>query len=193
LSPNEIDEAVQFRLRYGLRADEPWIVAVANAEAARPAIEEFGVPMMPFEVQALHARRTDRDVLGQIRAYGDLHPEQYAGAYMDQRQSMGFVVMFTGDLERHRATLMSLLPDNVILSLESARWSTQELDAFRARLESDLGWTGALGVRFLTTGRRITEDTVYLKYLGPEAVAPAIAAYYGNPPWLVVERDGPLP
>jgi hypothetical protein len=193
LSPDEIDEAVQFRRRYGLRADDAWILAVAQADEARAAIAEFGVPLMPFEVQALHARRTDRNVLRQIGEYGNLHPEQYAGAYMDQRQSMGFVVMFTGDLERHRTTLANLLPQGVNLDLESVRWSTRELDQFQAQVESDLGWTGPLGVRFLTAGRRVTEDTVYVKYLGPEAVAPAIADYYGNPPWLVVERDGPLP
>ena len=193
LSPDEIDEAVAFRRRYGLRADDAWILQVARADAARAGIEVFGVPLMPFEVQELHARRTDRDVLRQIAAYGTLHPEHYAGAYVDQRQSMGFVVMFTGDLDRHGATLANLLPEGVHLDMEPVRWSTQELDAFQAQVESDLGWADTLGVQYLTTGRRVTEDTVYVKYLGPEAAAPAIADYYGNPPWLVVERDGPLP
>lgn len=193
LSVDEIDEAVEFRRRYGLRADDGWILEVARAEAARAGIEEFGVPLMPFEVQVLRDRRTDRDVLRQIVEYGGLHPEQYAGAYVDQRQSMGFVVMFTGDLERHQTTLTNLLPEGVHLDLQPVRWSTSELDAFRAQIDSDLGWTGSLEAEFLTTGRRITEDTVYLQYLGSEAVAPAIADYYGNPPWLVVERDGPLP
>ena len=193
LSPEEVDAAVQFRRRYGLRADDAWTLAVARADAARAGIEEFGVPLMPFEVQALHARRTDQDVLRQIAEYGNLHPEHYAGAYVDQRRSMGFVVMFTADLERHGTTLANLLPEGVHLDLESVRWSTRELDAFRAQIESDLGWASSLGVRFLTTGRRVTEDAVYVKYLGPEAVALAIADHYGNPPWLVVERDGPLP
>ncbi len=193
LSPEDMDEAAQFRSRYGLRADDAWILAVARADAARAGIEEFGVPLMPFEIHALHARRTDRDVLRQIGEYGDIHSDQYAGAYVDQRQSMGFVVMFTGSLERHRTTLAGLLPEGVHLDPVLVRWSTRELDAFQAHVEADLGWTGPLGVRFLTAGRRITEDVVYVRYFGPEEAASSISDYYGNPPWLAVERDGPLP
>ena len=129
-SPEELDEAAQFRSGYGLRADNAWILAVARADAARAGIEEFGVPLMPFEIQALHARRTDRDVLRQIGEYGDIHLDQYAGAHVDQRQSMGFVVMFTGSLERHQTTLAGLLPEGVHLDLVLVRWSTRELDAF---------------------------------------------------------------
>jgi hypothetical protein len=192
-TPEELAEARAFRARYGLRADDPWLLVVAQADQARATIDEFGVPLMPFEVQTLHARRTDQDVLHQILDYGDLHPDQYAGAYMDQRVSMGFVVMFSGDLERHRRTLAGLLPETVRLDLRLVRWSTQELEAFKTQIEADLGWAGLLGVEYLTTGRRITEDVVYVRYSGPEAAAGAIAAYYANPPWLVVERDGPLP
>ena len=192
-TPDELDEARGFRARYGLRADDAWILAVAQADKALAAIDEFGVPLMPFEVQVLHARRTDRDVLRQIQDYGGLHPDQYAGAYVDQRMSMGFVVMFSQNVERHRKTLAGLLPESVHLEVQLVRWSQRDLEAFKAQVEADHGWAGLLGVQYLTVGRRITDDVVYVLYRGPVAAAAAIANYYGSPAWLVVRRDGPLP
>jgi len=193
LSPQAVEEATQFRKRYGLRSDEAWIEDVSREPSARVGVDEFGVPLMPFELAALHARRTDRDVLGQIRDYGSLHSGDYAGAYADERVSMGFVLMFKDNVEQHRTTLTNLLPTEIQLDVRDVEWSLVDLARFQKRVEADRTWTGALGVRYQTAGHRITEDFVYVLYLGPQEAGPWIKARYGNPTWLSVERSGPLP
>src|SRR5262245_38632549 len=95
------DEARLFRARYGLRDDEAWILAVANNPDADIGLDEFGVPLMPAELAELRSRRTDRDLLAQIKTYGTMFPESFAGVYVDQRASLAFIASFKDDSERH--------------------------------------------------------------------------------------------
>ena len=178
LSGQEIDEAARFRKRYGLRADDAWIVAVAQVGAARAGVEEFGVPLMPFEIGVLHARRTDRDALRQVQDYGDLHPEQYAGAYIDERHSMGFIVMFTGSLDRHRTTLANLLPESVRLEVVPVRWSSAELEDYLA--------TKAYVCQPL---RSFRDQIRYLGFYKDKAIQPAVAAIRHRRKSVVFSRD----
>jgi len=106
---------------------------------------------------------------------------------------MGFVVMFKANVERHASTLSNLLPTQVQLDVRDVEWSLVDLAGYQRRVESDLGWTGALGVRFLTAGHRITENFVYVLYLGPSEAGRLIETYFGSPTWLSAEQSGPLP
>lgn len=186
------DEARQFRIRYGLRADDCWIQAVAADPAAQEAVGEFGVPLMPSERFDLQNRHTDFDLVREIDAYGALFPNSYAGAYMDQRASQAFIAMFKDEAPRHQAALSNLLPQARI-EVRDVDWSTPDLNTFLKLVEAEQAWFATIGVQYLTADRSITEDFVSVDYLGPVAAEELIEAHFGNPTWLDVERQGPLP
>ena len=55
------------------------------------------------------------------------------------------------------------------------------------------GWLGGGRARSLGAETSWLENVVRLRFLGDEPEGERIAAYYGKPPWLSVERVGPLP
>ncbi len=191
-------EALAFRQRYGLRSDLSWIELVAEDPAAEAGIDEYGVPLTPAELAELQGRRnpldyTATELLTELREYGALFPASFAGAYLDQRVAIGFVVMFSRDVDRHRMALANLFPRVVHLDVQQVRWSLAELEGFEAQVGADLAWMPAGQATLLGAGRRATENFVYLQYLGPIDMGTNIARHYGSPSWLSVERAGPLP
>lgn len=189
----ELEDARQFRVRFGLRADESWIRAVAADPTAQQGLVDFGVPLMPFERSDLEERRTDVDLLTQINGYGSMFPDSYAGAYVDLRASQAFVASFKTDSDRHRIALANLLPVGARVDVRDVDWSTTELEAFVEIVTAEEAWFETIGVRFASAGRAITEDHVYVKFQGrPEAVR-LIEEHFGDPTWLVADRQGPLP
>jgi hypothetical protein len=186
------DEARLFRVQYGLRADECWIQAVAADPAAQPGIADFGVPLMPFEAAELRSRHTNVDLLREINGYGALFPASYAGAYVDARASEAFVASFKNEALRHRVALANLVPAAQIEVLD-VDWSTIELDRFVRAVEAERAWFQTIRVQYITADRGITDNFVSVDYLGPAAAAQVIEGHFGDPTWLVAERQGPLP
>lgn len=192
-SDAEIVEAVKFRKRYGLRADDVWVRSVAADPAAQAAVAEFGVPLMPSERLDLLSRRTDRDLFLQVVGYGSLFPEDYAGAYDDRARRGAIVASFSNRAERHRTALLHLLPEGAAVIVEEVEWSSKELEEFVRRVDADRAWFRTIDVVYLTSGRRSTENYIYVSYSGSEDAAAVIEAHYGSPSWLKAEREGPLP
>jgi hypothetical protein len=189
----DLEEARQFRVRYGLRADESWIRAVAADPAAQQGVVDYGVPLMPFELLDLESRRTDVDLLRQINDYGGLFPESFAGAYVDQRAAQAFVASFKDDAARHQVALADLLPPEVQVDVRDVDWSTRELNGFVKDVEAEKAWFATIGVIYQDAGRGITEDFVHVNFRGPAEGVQMIEAHFGDPSWLVAERQGPLP
>jgi hypothetical protein len=188
----EVAEAMVFRTRFGLRADELWVRRVAADPASREGLEEFGVPLMPFELSDLQSRRSDRNVLNVVRRYGSAFPEEFAGAYFELSLRNAVVASFSGRLDRHRTALVNLLPEGAALLVREVEWSTADLERFVDRVEADRAWFDTIGVEYLTAGRRINEGHIYVLYRGAQEAARTIEGRYGNPTWLRAEREGPL-
>jgi hypothetical protein len=186
------EEVRQFRIQYGLRADDCWIVQVAADPSANEGVAEYGVPLLPFEVADLHGRHTDGTLLQEIDRYGLLFPHSYAGAYVDSRASDAFIASFKDDVARHRIALANLLP-SAHIDVHDVDWSTAELNHFLGVVERDQAWFASIRVQYLTADRGITDNFISVDYLGPLAAAKAIEAHFGDPTWLVAERQGPLP
>jgi hypothetical protein len=191
-SEDEIREAIAFRKLYGLPAEESWVRAVATNPASRAALDFNGVPLLPSEFADLQHRRFDRAVLDEIRRYGSLFPGEFAGAFFESSIN-GVKVAFTGRVERHRQALLNLLPEDVNIQVREAPWSSAELEQFATDVRADEPWFASAGLLFGTAGRRVTEDFVYVQYEGPPEAAQAVLDHFGNPPWLKVEWQGPLP
>jgi hypothetical protein len=192
LAEAALEEARQFRVRYGLRADDVWIRAVAADPSSQQGVTDYGVALMPFERLDLERRRTDVDLLKQIDDYGSLFPGSFAGAYWDQRASQAFVASFKDDAARHQAALANLLPPDARVDVRDVDWSTVELKRFVREVDAEQAWFASIGVQYLTADRGIIDDFVSVDYLGPPEAAQRIEGHFGDPTWLVAERQGPL-
>jgi|GEM_PF-4380620 len=191
LSEDALTEARAVRLRFGLRADDAFIRAVAIDPRAAGGIPELGIPLMPDELQDLQSRNWDGDLLLRMTRYGELFPEEFGGASVNLEAS-GVVATFSRNLERHRAAIADIVEDDEVVEVRQVRWSLVELDRFVAQIERQAGWFEQLGVT-VDADRQPIANVVELSYRGPVGAQSEIERHFGDAPWLRVERDGPLP
>jgi hypothetical protein len=191
-SEQRIAEAIAFRKQYGLRADERWVRDVAADPAAQRALALYGVPLLPSELADLQGRRFDLNVLDEVRAYGNVYPQDYAGSYFDQAVN-GVAVSFKDRVDQHRVALTNLLGESVRLDVRKVDWSSRDLREFVRMVDAEEPWFETIGAVFQVAGRRVTEDFVYVQYMGNPELAGLIKEHFGNPIWLKAEWMGPLP
>lgn len=191
LSEAALAEARAIRVRFGLRADDAFIRAVAVDPRAAGGIPELGIPLMPDELQDLQSRDWDEDLLLRITRYGELFPEEFGGASVNLAAS-GVVANFSRNVDRHRAAIANIVEDDEVVDVRPVRWSLLELDRFVAQIDRQAAWFEQLGVT-VDADRQPIENVVELSYRGPVSAQLEIERHFGDAPWLSVERDGPLP
>ncbi len=130
----EIHRVVELRQDWGLRSDEQWVRQVTVDPAAMPSI--LGVPLMPDEVEQLEETFRE-DPRSRLIAYGYGHPDQYAGGYVDNQGTGPFVLLFTGNLDSHRAALEAL-PGDYPFEVKPAQFPESELKAVMNELIEQL-------------------------------------------------------
>lgn len=73
------------------------------------------------------------------RAYGEEHPEEFGGVWLDQDQTSSWlVVAFTGGLERHEAALRERLGPEARVRVQRVATSLAALERVRARVGPEL-------------------------------------------------------
>jgi len=132
LSEALISEAIQFRLRFGLRSDEAWVRTVAAMPDAETGIRAFGFPLTSDEVAVVERRSA---VVPTVETYGASHPDAWAGVYIDSDRHV--VALFTRDLPMHNAALRSLLGPEAPL-VRGVEWTDAELQAVFGRIRDDV-------------------------------------------------------
>lgn len=183
----DIAEAIEFRERYGLRADEAWVSAVADApEAMVPA--QYGIPLMPHELADLMSRRWPNSLVVQVREYGHQFPDDFAAAYISQEAS-GVVVEFKANLEGHRAALAALPLDGPV-EVRHATWSLKDLEGFLQKVKAELAWIESTGARYVNPLVMELDNVVVIRYEGPRGLEDVIEAHFGNPSWLQAMWEG---
>jgi hypothetical protein len=190
-SERDISESVAFRERYGLRADLMWVRIVAANPEAQAGIPEFGVPLVPDELADLLSRRWDPDLLAQARGYGLLFPEDFAGAYINQKAN-GVVIAFKDRVERHRVALSNLVPPESVVEVRRVDWSLADLHGFVDQINSEKAWFDSIGV-IVHPGENVLENVVDVRFKGPEEASGLIEQHFGNPGWLRARWTGPVP
>jgi hypothetical protein len=191
VSDQEISESVAFRQRFGLRADLTWVRAVARNPAAQAGIPEFGLALMPDELADLMSRRWDPDLFGQVRAYGLLFPDDFAGAYINLKGS-GVTISFKNRVERHRVALSNLVPAGSIVEVREVDWSLKDLEGFVEWVEAEDAWFHSAGIS-ARAGAYILDNSVHIRFQGPKDAAGLIEQHFGNPSWLRAQWVGPPP
>lgn len=98
-SAEELSDARRFRESFGLRSDDAWIRAVAANLQGQAGLREYGVPLMPAELDLLEARADAFPEISEAaEAYGRRHAAEFGGVFVDHVQ--GTVAVFlTGQLE----------------------------------------------------------------------------------------------
>ena len=191
LREEHIAEATAFRSRFGLRDDREFVEAIATRPDAQAAIPEFGIPLLPEEVSDLMSRRWDLDLLTLVRGYGELFPEDFAGAYVNL-ESSGVTVAFTDQIERHRSSLSNLVPAGSVVDIREVRWTLDDLSDFVDAVEVQAAWFESAGISF-DAGADILENVVDVRFRGPEEAARRIEDHFGRPDWLRVRWAGAAP
>ena len=152
---------------------------------------EFGYPLMPDEFADLMSRGWDAELHSQVRAYGLLFPDDFAGAYESMALS-GVVISFKADVERHRSALSNLVPAGSVVEVRKVDWSLKDLDSFVDQINAEEAWFESIGVTVHAFGNILT-NTVDANFKGPEAVAGVIEQHFGNPSWLRARWAGAVP
>ena len=181
-------KAIEIRERYGLRADEAWVQAVADDPAALVP-EQYGIPFMPDELADLMSRRWPNSLIVQLRTYGQAFPDDFATAYINQKAS-GAVVEFKANIERHRAALR-LLPLDGAVEVRQAAWSLKDLQQFLQEVKAEQAWIESTGARWVDPVLYELENAVVIRYEGPRGLENVIEGHFGNPSWLQARWEGP--
>ena len=191
VTEKEIEEAIDFRQRFGLRSDLTWVRAVASNPAAQIGMEEYGVPLMPNEFADMMSRRWDPNLHLQVSAYGLRFPDDFGGAWINLKAN-GVTIAFKDNLDRHREALARLVPEGSVLEIVKVDWSLADLETFVDRVESEKAWFDSAGLEERATAYSM-DNSVHVQFEGPKEAAALIEQHFENAPWLKVEWGGPLP
>jgi hypothetical protein len=174
LAGEQLDQAMLLRANLDLPADE----ATVRALLADPRTRLFNgaIPMSPAEFAAFTDREANIMLAGPIiRAYGEEHPDEWAGYYVDDDT---FVVIgrFTGHVDEHRRAVEALFaPGEARVEIREARWTLRELKTVERRVRRATDWIERQGVTLEGFGIREAENQVVVDVRIPEP-DPGLAA-----------------
>lgn len=192
-SPAEILDAIRFRRAFGLREDEPWVIAVAANPLAAEGLRSFGVPLMPFETADLASRpQIGSETVTVMQRYGAAVPEAFGGVFFDQQRRGIVTGNFVGDLEHHRAILQRLMP-GAQFEVRQVQRSLATLRQLIRDVEAERDWFASADVRLLSAELDEIGNQVSLLYLGRVDAIDKVRQHFGDPDWLQVRRAGAGP
>jgi hypothetical protein len=129
----EMERIRELRMGWGLEADEDWVRQVA---ADPDSVESpLGIPVTQEEARQLQ-ELIDENRRTALVMYGAREHEQFGGLWVNE-PGVGIVVLFTGDLDRHRQAL-SALARGLPFEVRQARFTESELRALQMQLAHDI-------------------------------------------------------
>lgn len=183
-------DAIRFRMDLGLRADLPFVRAVADDPAA---VLDYGVPLLPAEVREIERRGAASEaIVPVVRSYAAEHPEDYGGLYIDQQRGGAVTVLWTANVEEHATALVDRLAGIGPVVIRHVAHTETALDDLSRRLGSDRDWLAEIpaALQAIETDVIANRVTMYVSSRNP-AVADLIWARYGvGPDVLAVVSDG---
>ncbi len=177
---SEVERAIAFRLKSGLRTDLAWVLQLAGDPAAQAGKREFGIPLSPAELSALRARVSlARDVASVVEQYGRGHPDQYAGTFTDPARGV-VVAMFTADLAAHERGLWALVQPSAPLDVRPAAHTMAVLEDVQLQIRADMAELRSMGIDVLANGVRPSANAVEVEVATKRAdVRELFASRYG--------------
>lgn len=187
----ELDRAMAFRRAAGLRSDRSWARFVATSPESRPGIAAFSVPLMPDELAQLQRRAATMDeIMPVVESYGTAHPEEWAGAYVDNAHGRA-VALFTDRVAEHEDVVRRMLRPHAPLDVLDATWTLRELEALQKEITSQIPWLREQDYYFLGAGVDLRANTVFLEVSSadPDAERTLIDHFDGSGKLMIVS-DG---
>jgi hypothetical protein len=185
-----IAAAMEFRTRFGLRADREWVVKVAGDPNASST--QYGVPLMPDELADLTKRNEETEsIVPVVQAYGDEHRDVFGGLYIDQANGGSIVALFTRDVAEHQQALAARLRPGAHLVVRQVRWSDADLRALQELITDDRQWLDTIPARLSSAATDTIGNVVELNIssANPNA-AQLIMEHYNAEGKLKVVSDG---
>ncbi|MEA2674923.1 MAG: hypothetical protein QOI92_2115 [Chloroflexota bacterium] len=189
-SPAEL-EAIRFRTDFGLRADLGFVRAVAVNPAASSS--EYSVPLLRAEIADLNGRAANADAVREaVKEYTDLHPSDFAGVYIDQKNGGAFTTLWTANLDEHAAAIRRRVRPGARIAFRLVTFTLRDLTALQDRIGHDWDWMRAVGIapRSVSTDVIANRIDVEVSSANPTAVAIVLAHYAAPAGMLFVESDG---
>ena len=153
--------AVALRLSYGLESDLEHVLRLAGDPAAVARGQPWGLPLAEYELAELERRaQTEPAVVGAANAFGERHPTDWAGVWIDQAAGGTVVAQFTARVAMHRAALLRLVNPMARIEVRQVRRTLAELDEIRDRIANDQAFFPSLGARYVGSGIDIASNVV---------------------------------
>lgn len=145
----ELERVMELRDGWGLRADEAWIRRVENASDS--VMSDLGVPVTPQEAAELEEMVAQEPVTRLIM-YGARERSQFGGLWVNE-PGVGTVMLFTGDLDRHRRAITALAP-GLPFEVRPGRFTEAELRKLQDELAEQIrrGEIGDPAMELLSLG-----------------------------------------
>ncbi|MEW5990337.1 MAG: hypothetical protein AB1736_03195 [Chloroflexota bacterium] len=190
-SPNE-DDAVRIRTEFGLRADIPFIRAVAADPRSSSLV--YSVPLLPDEIAELNARAANADAIREVViAYTAAHSEEFGGIYLDQEHGRGaLTTLWTGHLDEHEAAIRALVHPDARIAFRLVEYTDVELHALQDRIAADWEWMRAFEIAPMGVGVDVLKNLVEVDVssANPDAARLILEHYDVVPGMVQVISDG---
>lgn len=175
---------MELRFGWGLRADEAWVQQVADDPNS--VSSPLGIPVTPDEAQELQRMIAESPRTALIM-YGAREHQQFGGLWVNE-PGVGMVLLFTGDLDRHRQALNELA-NGQPFGVRLCRFSEEELRALQDSLVSEVERTP--GLQMMSIGVDTKNNVVVLEGKSNDpALGQRLEAAHGG---RLVARIFPLP
>jgi hypothetical protein len=187
-------DAVRFRTAFGLVADLDFIAQVARDPTAK---SDYWVPLMPEELAHVLRLQSDAEAAASLLdAYGEQHPDEFAGWFGDDIQRGVYVALFTANLQDHVRGLWGTLLERtppIAVQVKPARYTFAELHALQVRIEHDMPMWAERGIQIVAIAMRVplNVEEIWVLAPAPTAEKDLAAAYGSNAIKVYVSDTGP--
>lgn len=195
LSDAELRRSTRFRGAFSLRSGSDWISTVVSDPTSTRGVIEFGVPLLPVEIDEL-LRRTHSasNIVDVIRDYSITIPDDWVGVVAGPAPEAIVIVKVSRDKDWHQEVLGRLLPEGARFDVRLVEQSADELLQFAARVRADHAWFETIGTRLLGVEVKPVDGIVDITYTGLDSSRSAdIVAHFGGSPWIRTTWTMPPP
>jgi hypothetical protein len=192
MSTDRIADAIRFRTSVGFRADEAYVRQLSGDPSTALGVSLYGVPLTAAEIAELDKRARNEDlVAGTLTRYGEDHPDDWAGTFIDQAGGGMVVIRFTGDLDEHRFALSKVVNPAAHWEVRAASWSVAELESRRRAIEADRDWFETIKASYVRSATPAIDNVLEVRISSANPAAPdLVMQHFNGAGWLRVVSDG---
>lgn len=173
-----LNDAIRFRMAFGLNADATYVSQVMANPAASSAA--YGTVLLPSEQAELDARLVVQRQLSALEDYVAAHPDMFAGMWIDQPHGGAVVLQLSDGASTLPVEAARLVPSGATIHIQSVRNSHAALEVLAASISSDMNSLQASGIHVVRVSVDVPKNLVEVGVDGlTRADEAALIARYG--------------